>query len=334
MTLPRAQQPPAEYGALPYHRLFRGLAGFRAWRPVVAIVVAAAIYLAASTIFVLVIVMVAMATGELDMGTTIEEANEALLRFVELDAASPLKLVLALGSVILMLPSALLGQLAAGLRPLGVRHSVAFRIRWRWFLVSMVPAFVTIGLGLAIPIVLSLAFGVVPFGPFTTDPVLFAVCAVLVLVLTPFQAAAEEYVFRGLFAQAIGSWVRYAWVGWIVTTALFVAGHVYDAWGLLSVGAFGLGAAIVASRTGGLEAGIAVHTVNNISGFLILASGVQGTTVNPTDAGPDVAANLFTVGVAIATTALWVYWVDRLAKRRGLITTGGMLPPPTALDQV
>src|SRR5690606_23663147 len=59
MTLPRALQPPAEYGALPFHRLYRSLAGFRAWRPIVAVIVAAVIYLTVSTILVLVVVAVA-----------------------------------------------------------------------------------------------------------------------------------------------------------------------------------------------------------------------------------------------------------------------------------
>ena len=201
---------------------------------------------------------IGVATGEVDLGTTPQQANDALYKLIEIDAASPLSLILALGSVALLLPSAIIGQLAAGLRPLGVRHSVAFRIRWRWFFVSLVPAFVTVAAAFLIPIGFSLATGDVPFGPMTTDPALFAICLAIILVITPLQSAAEEYVFRGLLAQSIGAWVRFAPVGWIITTIVFVSGHVYDVWGLLSVGAFGFGAAVIVSRTGGLEAGIAL----------------------------------------------------------------------------
>ena len=47
---------------------------------------------------------------------------------------------------------------------------------------------------------------------------------VIILVLTPFQAAAEEYVFRGFLAQILGSWVRFAPVAIIVPTAIFAVG--------------------------------------------------------------------------------------------------------------
>ena len=118
------------------------------------------------------------------------------------------------------------------------------------------------------------------FGEFTTDPLLFAGCAAIILLLTPFQAAAEEYVFRGFFAQILGSWVRFAPVAIIVPTALFAASHAYDVAGIASVAIFGFGAAFVVWRTGGLEAGITYHALNNIAAFLFLATGMYGTTVN------------------------------------------------------
>jgi len=315
---------------LPFHRLYRGLAGFRWWRPLIAIGVGIVVYLVVSTLFVGVLVAIGVAVGTIDLGTTVQSAQDALNSLVEIDAASPLSLILALGSVVLLLPSAIIGQLVAGLRPLSVRHSVAFRIRWRWFALSMIPAFVTVGVGFAIPVVFALVAGDTPYGPMTTNPALFAICAAIILIITPLQAAAEEYVFRGLLAQSLGAWVRFAPVGWIVTTILFVSGHVYDAWGLLSVGAFGFAAAIIVSRTGGLEAGIALHSVNNIASFLILASGVQGTTVNPTTGSSDLGVNLLGVSLALLTSAGWVFWVDRLAKRGKLATFGGMLAPAAA----
>jgi hypothetical protein len=68
--------------------------------------------------------------------------------------------------------------------------------------------------------------------------------------------------------------------------------------------------------------------VNNISAFVVLASGVQGTTVNPTTSSSDLATNLIGVVLALATTIAWVFWVDRLARRRALATLGGMRAAP------
>ncbi|MEO8261857.1 MAG: type II CAAX endopeptidase family protein [Pseudolysinimonas sp.] len=329
--VPRSLRPPLTAGPLPWHRLYRGLAGFRWWRPLIALGVGGAVYLALSTIFVGFFVGFAAVDGSIDLTGTPDEVTEALYRLIEIDAASPFKLLLALGSVALMLPSALVGQLVAGLRPLGVRHSVAFRIRWRWFAVSLIPAFATVAAAFVIPFGISFAMGAAPVGPMTTEPVLFLICVAVILIVTPVQAAAEEYVFRGMLAQTFGSWVRFAPLGWVITTILFAAGHAYDAWGIASVAIFGFGAAVIASRTGGLEAGIALHSVNNIAAFIVLASGVQGTTVNPTTGSPDVATNIVSLAITLVTTVAWVFWIDRLARRRKLATLGGMLAAPAPL---
>jgi hypothetical protein len=67
-----------------------------------------------------------------------------------------------------------------------------------------------------------------------------------------------------------------------------------------------------------------------IAAFVVLASGVQGTTVNPSEGSPDLLTNVVTLAITFVTTAAWVFWVDRLAKRRKLATLGGMLAPPLA----
>ena len=100
----------------------------------------------------------------------------------------------------------------------------------------------------------------------------------------------------------------------------------------LSVGIFGLGAAIVVWRTGGLEAGIALHSVNNIAGFLLLASGVHGTTVNPKSSSSDLGTNLSSLAVTLSPPG-WVLWIERLARRHRLGTLGGMLAAPAASVQ-
>jgi membrane protease YdiL (CAAX protease family) len=138
-------------------------------------------------------------------------------------------------------------------------------------------------------------------GAATTDPAVYIVCAVFIVLLTPLQAAAEEYVFRGLLAQTIGAWIRHVPFAIIIPTIVFASLHVYDIWGLLDVFVFGIAASLVVWRTGGLEAGIAMHSVNNVAIFLLLASGSLGTTVNEATAGSPVS-----LGISIVTMAIWV----------------------------
>ena len=163
-------------------------------------------------------------------------------------------------------------------------------------------------------------------GEFTTDPALFLGCAVIILALTPFQAAAEEYVFRGFLAQILGSWVRFAPVSIIVPTAIFASLHIYDAAGLASVAIFGFGAAIVVWRTGGLEAGITYHSLNNIAAFLLLATGVYGTTVNESETASNPAEAALVVVSTLIGSAIWVAWILWLAKRKGIVRLGGRVP--------
>jgi membrane protease YdiL (CAAX protease family) len=104
----------------------------------------------------------------------------------------------------------------------------------------------------------------------------------MIVLLVPFQAAAEEYVFRGWLLQSIGSFTGEGralgrifgspWPAIIVSSVPFVAGHAYTDWGILDIGAFAVIAAWVTVRTGGLEAAIALHVVNNMTGMILSAS--------------------------------------------------------------
>src|SRR5690606_30694143 len=135
--------------------------------------------------------------------------------------------------------------------------------------------------------------------PFTTPLPRYLVVLALILLLVPFQAAAEEYVFRGVVVQAIGAWVRWLPVGALVSTAVFAALHIYDVWGLVDVAVFAIAAVIATWRTGGLEAAIALHAVNNVVAFGLLASGVLGTTRVEAEGGSALAVGFSVVAMAV-----------------------------------
>jgi membrane protease YdiL (CAAX protease family) len=94
----------------------------------------------------------------------------------------------------------------------------------------------------------------------------------IVIVLTsPIQAAAEEIFFRGYLLQALGSLVPKPWFGVVASSVVFALLHGTQQNVPLFVDrlAFGLLAGLLVWRTGGLEAGIAAHVINNVFAYLI-----------------------------------------------------------------
>jgi membrane protease YdiL (CAAX protease family) len=93
----------------------------------------------------------------------------------------------------------------------------------------------------------------------------------VVIVLTaPFQAAAEEIFFRGYLMQALGSLVAHPAFGVVVSALIFALMHgVQNPALFLNRLGFGLLAGVLVWRTGGLEAGIGAHVVNNVCAYVI-----------------------------------------------------------------
>lgn len=129
-----------------------------------------------------------------------------------------------------------------------------------------------------------------------------AAMLVAVLVLVPFQAAAEEVVFRGLAMNVIGSWLRHPAWAVLIPVPFFVFGHLYDVPGLIDVGIFAVVVGALTLFTGGLEAGMAFHIVNNI--FALGLGVLSGADLNATS-GPtietliSIAAPIVFAGVVI-----------------------------------
>ncbi|PZF64198.1 hypothetical protein DEJ33_12275 [Curtobacterium sp. MCPF17_047] len=203
-----------------------------------------------------------------------------------LDPTDPLVLSLTLVSLVVLLPAVMLSAKIAGLGPYGLLSSVRTRIRWGWLGWCLLPL-----LALAIVMFAVQGLGYLAFdgglhwntaalGQSTVTLQTLTLTILLVVLLVPFQAAAEEYVFRGFLMQTIGSWIPVRAVGAVVavvvSTVLFAVLHVpngYNVWGILDVGSFGLVAAIIVLRTGGLEATVLQHALNNIMIFVLQAPG-------------------------------------------------------------
>jgi membrane protease YdiL (CAAX protease family) len=189
-----------------------------------------------------------------------------------------------------LIPVVLLTVWLVQRRPVGSVISVLNRVRWRWLLWCCLP-----GLGY---VVVSYGLGLLVEAVFPTDETgsdtwvgwgEFVVPALIIVLLVPFQSAAEEFVFRGWLLQAVGSYapdrtdgagmarvvreaLRSPWPAVLVTSVLFVAAHGYTGWAMADIFLFAMLIGWLTVRTGGLEAAITLHTVNNLVAFLLPAA--------------------------------------------------------------
>ncbi|MGW2559794.1 CPBP family intramembrane glutamic endopeptidase [Streptomyces sp. NPDC001514] len=268
-SLEAVQEPPANAqliaapAGVSYPRLARTEL-HRWWRPLVAMLVAVVVWWLFLTPAVDRVAQVALLAG-------VEPAAGGDTMFAEpLWDFAALTLVLAL-----MIPAVVIAARFVQRRPAGTLSSVTGRLRWRWLLVCLGVAVAAVVLVFGLAVAFDAVAG--PGASEPTPPVVWAgwpaflTAAAVVVLLVPFQAAAEEYVFRGWIPQIFGCYLRTPWVGLIVAGGLFALGHgIGTPWGFADLLLFSLVLGVLVNRTGGLEAAIAYHVANNV--FVLLLS--------------------------------------------------------------
>jgi membrane protease YdiL (CAAX protease family) len=210
------------------------------------------------------------------------------------------------------LPLMLLAVWWPGRRPPGTLSSVDGRLRWRWLVRCLLVAVLPVTL-----LAVSAVF-LPDSGSDSGESVVwvgwrsFLTSLVVLAVFVPVQAAAEEYVFRGWLTQAVGAFVRSPWFAVIPQAVLFAAAHGWGTrWGFLGLLVFGLVCGWLTIRTGGLEAAVALHALNNLMAFGVAAAIVDGLSSDETAADSPWQLAL----VDMATTLLYAALVLWLARR-------------------
>jgi membrane protease YdiL (CAAX protease family) len=306
-----AGSPPA-YGPLPYHLLHRG-GRPGGWRPLVGVLALVAAFLVVVPVVVQVPFVVLLLLLGRDVGPGLE-------RLLALDDPTPMGLAylnLSLASAILVTWA--ITRAVHGLRP-GWLASVGPRIRWRWLVVcfglSLVALVATLAVSALVP---AQGAGTRVGGHLNTFTTTTGQFALVVLLLTPLQAAGEEYAFRGYLTQAFGGLFGRA-AAVVVPAILFALAHgaqsppiFFDRF------AFGVVAGLAVVLTGGLEAGIAMHVLNNWLAFgLALAYGSIASSLNPS------GGSWWTIPVTLTQSLVYLGLVLLVARRRGLATTTSM----------
>ncbi|WP_433010806.1 lysostaphin resistance A-like protein [Kribbella sp. CA-294648] len=194
----------------------------------------------------------------------------------------------------------------------GTLSSVVGRLRLSWLRTCLALAAVPIGVLLALSFVFDPLDGSdwVGWGTFLTG-------LAMIVCLVPFQAAAEEYVYRGWLLQATGCFFCSPALVLVPQALLFATAHGYGTpWGFASLLIFGLCTGWLTIRTGGLEAALGLHITTNVLGFGASAAYTGGLASDETAADMPWPMFLIDTALVILFTAVTLY----LAKRRKLTT--------------
>jgi uncharacterized protein len=292
----------------PYQQMLRGRR-YRWWKPLLCLLLVIPLALVMMSLAIVPVLIAGWITG-VDLITTMDITNLGPIAFIYLNL-----------SLIVFIPASGLSiWIVHGIRPRFL-SSVAGGIRWRWLLrcVAVILPLWALYAGLA-------ALSDPPTSP---RPDQWAALLVIVLVMTPLQAAGEEYFFRGWIMQNVGAWFARPMVGLvvslIVSAVAFSTAHLSpDPWILGTIACIGLAAGIATWRTGGLEAAIAIHAVNNVLTYaaVMIFGGWSQAFVRPQTTGTPM---MLVLAAAVSGIALaLVLWQ---AKRAGVQR---YYRPPTA----
>ncbi|RJS45004.1 CPBP family intramembrane glutamic endopeptidase [Nocardioides cavernaquae] len=292
-------------GDLAYHQLQRsGPRGW--WRPLLGTLALVATMVGGG----LVLLVAALLQGAFT-GASADELTD----LATLSDPGPVMFAALLLSLGLLVPVAFVVSWSLhGITP-GWLTSVAGRVRWRYL-------FDCLGLAVVALIAMIAVSAVLPTGTreeITAQPHPFdarlAYLLLLALLLTPLQAAGEEYVFRGYLMQVFGGFLPTA-LAVLVPAILFAVAHGAQSLPVfIDRLAFGLVAGVLVLLTGGLEAGLAMHIVNNWVAFgLAVVLGNLGDSLHPSGGTWWSLPGTVVQSLTYFALAVW------LARKQGLAT--------------
>ncbi|MEV4141195.1 type II CAAX endopeptidase family protein [Dactylosporangium sp. NPDC049742] len=299
---------------VPFHRLARNEA-HRWWRPVLGTVV----LLVSTAVAVAVVYAGADVVGSIAR----RPVNESGMS----DWGDIAGFGLDLLALAMLIPCVFFAAWWVQRRRPGTVSSVQGRLRLRWLGVCAlvaVPTIVLLLVGTNLLYALTGDYGVEESGAWVGAGA-FIPAVLMLLVLVPLQSAGEEYLCRGWLLQAVGAYVRPLWLPLAVQAVVFAAMHGDGTpWGYADLLLYSIATGWLTVRTGGLEAAIALHAVNNLVG---MAGAAAFGELDATDtvAGAEwqfLAADVLLLPVYVAV----ITW---LARRRHLVT---LAPTPATTD--
>jgi uncharacterized protein len=327
---PPAYSPPGRVSAMPdgprvYQQMLRG-PRYRWWKPVLCLLLFVPLAFIMMGLAIVPVVIAGLVTGAPDLiaytvRATTDIANLGPIGFVYVN----------LSLIVLIPASGLSIWIVHGIRPRFL-SSVAGGIRWKWLLRCV---------AVILPLwALYTTLGVLASPLTSPRPDHWVALLMIVIVMTPLQAAGEEYFFRGWIMQNVGAWFARPMVGLvaslIVSAVAFSTAHLsQDPWVLGTIACLAVASGLAAWRTGGLEAGIAMHAVNNVLTFfvVVISGGWSQAFVGTKTTGTPM---MLLLAVAVNGIALaLIFWQARRARLQpyyqppaGTMGATGIQPAP------
>lgn len=122
---------------------------------------------------------------------------------------------------------------------------------------------------------------------------------IIALIIIPAQCIAEEHLFRGWLMQTLGAWFKNPVIAVIIQAVIFGVVHTYNSLGVISVAISGVLYGWLSWKTNGLEASSALHSINNLTVFSLVALGIGSakSSLSYFDMTEDIIINLVSVFV-------------------------------------
>lgn len=137
---------------------------------------------------------------------------------------------------------------------------------------------------LIIPFIIFMISGIIEaaMGGFQGTYHFSVVFLLICLILVPLQCIAEEYLYRGLIMQTLGSWSNIPVLAIIIQSVIFAVSHGYNSLGNFEIFFGGLMFGFLAWKSNGIEVSSALHTAMNMSIALLVMFGLQSSATNIT----------------------------------------------------
>ncbi|WP_116112407.1 CPBP family intramembrane glutamic endopeptidase [Austwickia chelonae] len=242
-----------------YFRMATRSPRYRWWVPLIEVALLYVGYLA--LVFVVVMIATALKLVAPDHTNFIQGVgNQAGIA-----PSKPIDFTLTTLSLIILVPAAMFAVRYGGRRPVGGLFAVC-----GWLNTSLLWR----STKLILPVyVVSTAVPMFFFDYTFSITASALIGALLVVILIPLQAAAEEVAFRGLMGQVLGAWTKTPVIPIVLPVIPFLLAHSYDFSGMFALAVFSICMGILLWVTGGLEIPMVMHAISNMTALFPVAFG-------------------------------------------------------------